>query len=167
MIARLGETVAGGGPAGLDAFGVAGDLRLDPPFALELEKLLAGRPVAGGLEPELAKDLAFAARLSALAEALSSALPELAVVLALLPEDRTVSFSDITRGAVDRLDVIVRFLAVLELYKQGVVELEQVATFADLSVRRLTTGEALDAVSIADWDTPLSAPTPSGRRGGS
>jgi len=56
--------------------------------------------------------------------------------------------------------VIVRFLAVLELYKQGVVDLEQVATFADLSVRRLTTGEALDALSIADWDNPESTRTP-------
>ncbi len=91
----------------------------------------------------------------------------IAVVLALLPEDQVVSFEDVTRGAVDRLDVIVRFLAVLELYKQGVVDLEQVATFADLSVRRLTTGEALDALSIADWDTPASTPAPSGERGGS
>jgi segregation and condensation protein A len=87
------------------------------------------------------------------------------VVLALLPEDRVVSFQDVTRGAVDRLDVIVRFLAVLELYKQGVVDLEQVATFGDLSVRRLTTGEALDALSIADWDAPVSTPEPSGERG--
>jgi len=84
-----------------------------------------------------------------------------------LPEDQVVSFHDVTRGAVDRLDVIVRFLAVLELYKQGVVDLEQVATFADLSVRRLTTGEALDALSIADWDAPVSAPASSGERGGS
>src|SRR5258708_21551118 len=41
MIARLGETVTGGGPARRDPLRVAGDLRLDPPFALELQKLLA------------------------------------------------------------------------------------------------------------------------------
>ncbi|MEQ1919182.1 MAG: hypothetical protein ABL955_08290, partial [Elusimicrobiota bacterium] len=35
-------------------------------FSTELEKILAGRPVATGLDPELAKDLAFAARLAAL-----------------------------------------------------------------------------------------------------
>jgi segregation and condensation protein A len=97
----------------------------------------------------------------------ASVAEAIAVVLALLPEDTVVSFHDVTRGAVDRLDVIVRFLAVLELYKQGVVDLEQVATFADLSVRRLTTGEALDALSIADWDAPVSTPAPSGERGGS
>jgi segregation and condensation protein A len=82
------------------------------------------------------------------------------VVLALLPEDRVVSFQELSAGATDRLDVIVRFLAVLELYKQGVVDLEQATTFTDLAVRRLTTGEALDALSIADWDTPPASPPP-------
>ena len=46
-----------------------------------------------------------------------------------------------------------RFLAVLELYKQGVVDLEQFDTFGDLRVRRLHEGEtALDAASLAEWD---------------
>ncbi len=35
-------------------------------FNLELEKILAGRPIAADLDPEIAKDLAFAARLAAL-----------------------------------------------------------------------------------------------------
>jgi len=35
---------------------------------------------------------------------------------------------------VERLEVIVRFLAVLELYKQGLVDLEQPTRFADLQV---------------------------------
>jgi Ca-activated chloride channel family protein len=35
-------------------------------FNVELEKILAGRPILGGLDPELAKDLAFAARLATL-----------------------------------------------------------------------------------------------------
>jgi segregation and condensation protein A len=86
-------------------------------------------------------------------------------VLDRLPEDRVMSVRDLTRDATDRLEVIVRFLAVLELYKQGVVDLEQVATFGDLSVRRLTTGEALDALSIADWDTPGSTPAPDAEQG--
>ncbi len=101
----------------------------------------------------------------------ASVAEAIAFVLALLPEDQVVSFQDVTRGATDRLDVIVRFLAVLELYKQGVVDLDQVATFGDLSVRRLTSGEALDALSIADWDapesTPASTPASGGERGAS
>ena len=49
--------------------------------------------------------------------------------------------------------MIVRFLAVLELYKQGMVDLMQFTNFGDLLVRRLQDGEsALDAASLADWD---------------
>ena len=95
----------------------------------------------------------------------ASVAEAIATVLDRLPENRLVSFRDLTLDAADRLEVIVRFLAVLELYKQGVVDLEQVATFADLSVRRLTTGEALDALSIADWDNPASTPAPGSDQG--
>ena len=95
----------------------------------------------------------------------ASVAEAITTVLDRLPENRVVSFRDLTRDAADRLEVIVRFLAVLELYKQGVVDLEQVATFADLSVRRLTTGEALDALSIADWDNPASTPAPGSDEG--
>jgi segregation and condensation protein A len=35
---------------------------------------------------------------------------------------------------VERVEVIVRFLAVLELYKQGVVELDQVERFGEIEV---------------------------------
>ena len=95
----------------------------------------------------------------------ASVAEAIATVLDRLPEERLVSFRDLTRDASDRLEVIVRFLAVLELYKQGVIDLEQVATFADLSVRRLTTGEALDALSIADWDNPAATPAPGSDEG--
>jgi segregation and condensation protein A len=112
----------------------------------------ARRALEAPLEPRVEADHIAPIRVS-VAEAIITVLDR-------LPEDRVVSFQDLTRDAADRLEVIVRFLAVLELYKQGVVDLEQVATFADLSVRRLTTGEALDALSIADWDTPESTPAP-------
>ncbi len=83
------------------------------------------------------------------------------VVLDALPEGVAVSFRDLTRGLGARLDVIVRFLAVLELFKQGVVDLDQPTTFGELLVRRLRSGELLDAASIADWDTPAATPAPS------
>lgn len=74
-------------------------------------------------------------------------------VLLHLPETGSVSFRELVVGIDDRIEVIVRFLACLELYKQGVVELEQVENFADLHVSRLAEGEAtdLDAASLADW----------------
>jgi segregation and condensation protein A len=45
-----------------------------------------------------------------------------------------ISFRSLTGHLRQRLDVIVKFLAVLELYKQGLVELEQVTTFGELHI---------------------------------
>ncbi len=51
-----------------------------------------------------------------------------------LPARRRATFRQLTAGITERLSVIVRFLAILELYKQGAVELEQATTFGELSV---------------------------------
>ena len=69
-----------------------------------------------------------------------------------------MSFRALVAGAPHRLEVIVRFLAVLELYKQGMVDLTQFTNFGDLLVRRLADGESvLDMVSLDDWDEPSEA----------
>jgi segregation and condensation protein A len=75
-------------------------------------------------------------------------------VLALLPESGAVDFRDLVVGTNERLEIVVRFLACLELYKQGLVDLEQVSTFAELRVRPLAIGEraGIDLVIDADWD---------------
>jgi segregation and condensation protein A len=81
------------------------------------------------------------------------------VVLSALPEREPLSFRQLVADAPTQLEAIVRFLAILELYKQGVVDLEQFDTFGDLRIRRLREGEtALDAASLAEWDEPESAP---------
>ena len=63
-----------------------------------------------------------------------------------LPRAGRITFRRLTRTLVERLEVIVRFLAVLELYKRGLVDLEQAATFAELHIdlagRRATTAGA-------------------------
>lgn len=59
-----------------------------------------------------------------------------------LPGLGQASFRRLTTGITDRLTVIVRFLAVLELYKQGAVELDQPTTFADLQVTWLGDDDA-------------------------
>ena len=51
-----------------------------------------------------------------------------------LPGRGPVSFRQLTDGVVERLEVVVRFLAVLELFKQGLVELDQIRCFGDLTV---------------------------------
>jgi segregation and condensation protein A len=74
-------------------------------------------------------------------------------VLRLLPESEPMSFRALVSGTPERLEVIVRFLAVLELYKQGMVDILQFTNFGELLVRRLQVGESvLDVTSLDDWD---------------
>ena len=74
-------------------------------------------------------------------------------VLRLLPASEPMSFRALVAGVESRLELVVRFLAVLELYKQGMVDILQFENFGELLVRRLRDGEtALDAVSLDDWD---------------
>jgi segregation and condensation protein A len=51
-----------------------------------------------------------------------------------LPRSGPVTFRAITAGLGEKLEVVVRFLAVLELFKQGLVELDQPDSFGDLTV---------------------------------
>ena len=64
-----------------------------------------------------------------------------------LPALGRVPFRRLTRG-LERLEVIVRFLALLELYKNGLVDLEQASTFGDLVVS-WTGGDARPAAAGA------------------
>jgi segregation and condensation protein A len=51
-----------------------------------------------------------------------------------LPYAGTISFRQLTGDLVERLEVVVRFLAVLELFKQGFVDLDQPTTFGDIQI---------------------------------
>ncbi len=51
-----------------------------------------------------------------------------------LPRVGRISFRRLTADLADRIEVIVRFLAVLELFKQGAVELDQPERFGDIEV---------------------------------
>ncbi len=83
-------------------------------------------------------------------------------VLRLLPESEPMSFRTLAAGVPTRLEFVVRFLAVLELYKQGVVDLSQFTNFGELLVRRLRPGEvALDSSSLDDWNDEPADESPS------
>ncbi|HEX7095036.1 MAG TPA: segregation/condensation protein A [Acidimicrobiales bacterium] len=60
-----------------------------------------------------------------------------------LPRVGTITFRALTSSLVDRIEIVVRFLAVLELFKQGVVDLEQPTTFGEIQIR-WTGGAHLD-----------------------
>lgn len=51
-----------------------------------------------------------------------------------LPRMGATSFRSLTSGLVERLEVVVRFLALLEMYKQGYIEIDQADRFGDISV---------------------------------
>jgi segregation and condensation protein A len=74
------------------------------------------------------------------------------VVLDRLPVATPVSLRALLAGAGDRVEAVVRFLAVLGLYKQGLVDLDQPETFGELLVVRLASARGLDAASVSDWD---------------
>lgn len=51
-----------------------------------------------------------------------------------LPRVGRITFRRLTADLADRIEVIVRFLAVLELFKQGYVDVEQPERFGDISI---------------------------------
>ena len=60
----------------------------------------------------------------------------LEVLVARLEEERRLSFRSLLEGARSRLQVVVDFLAVLELIKAGFVEATQAAPFGDIELER-------------------------------
>ncbi len=81
-------------------------------------------------------------------------------VLALLPAREPVPFRDLVRDVHTKIEAIVRFLACLELFKQGMVDLDQCDNFGALQVRMLAPGETaeLDLESLAEWGDEDAAP---------
>ncbi|HEY0399833.1 MAG TPA: segregation/condensation protein A, partial [Acidimicrobiia bacterium] len=76
-------------------------------------------------------------------------------VLGALTRCEQLSLFDLnTEEPADRLEYIVRFLAVLELFKQGLVEIEQLDAFGDLLVRAAPPEEPGSEDAIAPWDEP-------------
>jgi segregation and condensation protein A len=122
-------------------------LTIDPLETITPERLAAAAVRGLSVVPDVVVNTDHVAPIRAsVAEAVET-------VLARLPAGTTVSFRDLVADVADRrLDVIVRFLAVLELFKQGLVDLAQSATFATLLVQRLEVEGALDAASLSEWE---------------
>ena len=52
----------------------------------------------------------------------------------------TMSFKEFSGSAKEKVEVIVSFLAMLELVKQGAIDAAQHQTFADISITNLSAG---------------------------
>jgi segregation and condensation protein A len=67
-----------------------------------------------------------------------------------LPRVGRIGFRRLCSGLTERVEVIVRFLAILELYKQGYVELDQVERFGDIEINWLGGADAIHVGDLVD-----------------
>ena len=64
-----------------------------------------------------------------------------------LPQAGRITFRRLTASLADRIEVIIRFLAVLELYKQGAVEIDQPERFGDIEIE-WSAGDDFDPAAV-------------------
>ena len=64
-----------------------------------------------------------------------------------LPRAGRITFRRLTGELADRIDVVIHFLAVLELYKQSLIDLQQAETFGELLI--VWVGGVLDDTAMA------------------
>lgn len=67
-----------------------------------------------------------------------------------LPERGRVSFRQLTAQLVDRIEVVVYFLAILELYKQDLVDITQVSSFGNIEVQWVADATGSAALDLID-----------------
>ena len=59
---------------------------------------------------------------------------------------------ELTSNAVDRIEIVVHFLAILEMYKQGMIELTQLSTFGALTIEWVGVDDSNDLSSIDAYE---------------
>ncbi|MGF1599290.1 MAG: segregation and condensation protein A [Acidimicrobiales bacterium] len=121
------------------------DLSPDPLANMTANKLRSAflRAVTAKPKPELSL-----AHVTPIKANVTDAIVDL---IALLPTSGPRTFRSLTEGLVERVEIVVRFLAVLELFKQGYVELDQAACFGDLTIEWVAT-EADGELALAGAD---------------
>lgn len=67
-----------------------------------------------------------------------------------LPDRGRVSFRQLTAQLVDRIEVVVYFLAVLELYKQDMLDITQITSFGNIEVEWIAGSDGSAALDMID-----------------
>jgi segregation and condensation protein A len=67
-----------------------------------------------------------------------------------LPDRGRVSFRQLTAQLVDRIEVVVYFLAILELYKQDMLDITQISSFGNIEVEWTADMESAAALNLID-----------------
>ena len=120
------------------------DLAPDLLAGVTPERLAAAFMVGTVPRPEFVLDLS---HVTVEAVTVSEAVAELEVRL---PNEGQVSFRELTSHCTTRMQIIVRFLALLELCKRGWVSLDQGETFGDLVIVWSRDSSVLSAVGGGD-----------------
>lgn len=75
------------------------------------------------------------------------------IVRELPQRGRPITFRELTAACLDRMEVVVHFLAVLELFKQGTIDLEQAEVFGELRIEWTDADEgAYELASVDSYD---------------
>ena len=132
---------------------------LDPALAALLPEVLIGvgaQRFAAIAERVLTPKVAPLVALEHLHTPLVSVAEESRKVVDALRRGRTLSFRNIIHGADSTLVVVARFLALLDLYKQGALRFEQVMALGELQISWIGSDEG-EILATDEFDLPVGS----------
>ena len=130
---------------------------LDPALASLLPEVLIGvgaARFAAIAERVLTPKAPTLVALEHLHSALVSVAEESKLVVEALRKGRTLSFRNLIQGADSTLVVVARFLALLDLYRQGALRFEQVIALGELQVSWIGSDEG-EVMATDEFDIPV------------
>jgi segregation and condensation protein A len=130
---------------------------LDPALASLLPEVLIGvgaQRFAAIAERVLTPKAPPVVAVEHLHSALVSVTEESKLVVEALRKGRTVSFRNLVQGADSTLVVVARFLALLDLYRQGALRFEQVIALGELQINWVGSDEG-DILVTDEFDVPV------------
>lgn len=130
---------------------------LDPALASLLPEVLIGvgaQRFAAIAERVLTPKAPPVVAVEHLHSALVSVTEESKLVVQALRKGRTVSFRNLVQGADSTLVVVARFLALLDLYRQGALRFEQVIALGELQISWVGSDEG-DILVTDEFDVPV------------
>lgn len=135
---------------------------LDPTLSSLLPEVLIGvgpERFAAIADRVLTPKVAPVVAVEHLHSALVSVTEESRLVVEALRKGRTVSFRALIQEADSTLVVVARFLALLDLYRQGALRFEQVVALGELQISWVGSDEG-EVLASAEFDIPISEQYP-------
>jgi segregation and condensation protein A len=135
---------------------------LDPDLANLLPEVLIGvgpERFAAIAERVLTPKVAPVVAVEHLHSALVSVSEESRLVVEALRKGRTLSFRSLIAEADSTLVVVARFLALLDLYRQGALRFEQVVALGELQISWIGSDEG-EITASAEFDIPMGQEFP-------